>query len=111
MANPPNIHNPFAQSHFPPKPIRASSYLTDRRDSGYSFPQPRAIADRDEPDERFGLSDIHAALEHIQEKKDMRNSMRRPNVKGRRNSAFQYEDDEWNVRIPLGARRGGYDRY
>ncbi|KAL1798019.1 hypothetical protein ACET3X_004625 [Alternaria dauci] len=110
MANPPTIHNPFAQTYLPAKPIRASSYLADRHDPGYSFPQPRALTDREEPDERFGLSDIHAALEHIQEKKDMRHSMRRPNVMGRRDSALQYED-EWNSRVPLGARRGGYDRF
>jgi len=110
MANLPNAHNPFAQTHFPPKPLRASSYLADRHGSGYSFPQQRALTDRDEPDERFGLSDIHAALEHIQEKKDMRYSMRRPNVMGRRDSALQFED-EWNIRVPLGGRRGGYERY
>jgi hypothetical protein len=111
MTNTPTAHNPFAQSHFPPKPIRASSYLADRHEPDYSFPQPRALTDRDEADEQFRLSDIHAALEHIQEKKEMRHSMRRPNVMGRRDSAFQYEDDEWDARVPLSARRGAYGRY
>ncbi|KAG9191403.1 hypothetical protein G6011_09491 [Alternaria panax] len=110
MANPPIIHNPYAQIDFPPKPIRSSSYL-DRHDPDYMVPQPRALADGEEPDERFGLSDFHAALDHIQEKKDMRHLMRRPNVMGRRDSAFQYEDDEWNVRVPLGGRWGDYESY
>jgi hypothetical protein len=109
MANPPNMHNPFAQSHFPPKPVRASSYL-DRHDPDYILPQPRQLADREEQDERFGLSDLHAALEHIQDKKER--SMRRPNMMGRRDSAFQYDDDdEWHVRAPLSGRRGTYDRF
>ena len=109
MANPPNMHNPFAQSHFPPKPVRASSYFADRHEPGYSYPQPRALADRDEPDERFGLSDLHAALEHMQDKKER--SARRSNMMGRRDSAFQYEDDEWHAGMPLSGRRGVYDRY
>jgi hypothetical protein len=108
MANPPNIHNPFAQSHFPPKPVRASSYL-DRHDPDYILPQPRQLADQEEQDERFGLSDLHAALEHIQDKN--KRSMRRPNMMGRRDSAFQYDDDEWHVRAPLSGRRGTYDRF
>jgi len=109
MTNPPNIHNPFAQSHFPPKPVRASSYLADRHESGYSYPQPRAIGDQDELDARYALNDIHAALEHIQDKKER--SARRSNMMGRRGSAFQYEDDEWHARVPLGGRRGGYGGY
>ncbi|KAI4704707.1 hypothetical protein J4E89_009584 [Alternaria sp. Ai002NY15] len=109
LANPPNIHNPFAQSHFPPKPVRASSYLADRHEQGYNYPQPRAIGDQDELDARYALNDIHAALEHIQDKKER--SARRSNMMGRRDSAFQYEDDEWHARVPLGGRRGGYGGY
>jgi hypothetical protein len=109
MANPPHVHNPFAQSHFPPKPVRASSYLADRHDNGYSYPQQRALADRDELDERFGLGDLHAALEQMQDKKER--STRRANMMDRRDSAFQYDGDEWNARMPLGGRRGAYDRY
>ncbi|KAI4960943.1 hypothetical protein J4E86_002570 [Alternaria arbusti] len=109
MANPPNIHNPFAQPHFPPKPVRASSYLADRHEQGYSYPQPRTIGDQDELDARYALNDIHAALEHIQDKKER--SARRSNMMGRRDSAFQYEDDEWHARVPLSGRRGGYGGY
>ncbi|KAF1943799.1 hypothetical protein EJ02DRAFT_432950 [Clathrospora elynae] len=63
-----NIHNPFGQSHFPPKPIRASSYASDMHEPGYSFPQPRYIADRPDEDsrEQLDLRDIRDALDHIQ---------------------------------------------
>jgi hypothetical protein len=98
------LHNPYAQPHFPPKPVRAQTYAAE-----YAFPQRGLLSEREEADEQLHLRDIADALKHINESREQR-PLRRPNPMARRESGV-YGEDEWDDRVPVSSRRRGFGAY
>ncbi|CAO2655426.1 Nn.00g104900.m01.CDS01 [Neocucurbitaria sp. VM-36] len=99
--------NPFATSHYPPKPVRSMSYATpaDMHESGCHYPPMRYIDDRAaDQGEHVHLQDLADALEHIKDSRRVQPVLKRRGVGG---GGGGYSGDEWDARYPS-ARYASY---
>jgi hypothetical protein len=102
--------NPFATAHYPPKPVRASSYAADMHEPAYpSYPQ-RHLADRPHDEERYKMDELAGALlEHI---KESQRGAGVPLQRRRKDSGIVNDGDEWYGRERERAGvYGGYGRF